>query len=167
MKTLLHSLIAGLVFTHCGAAEPKLPDEIARYYADYNELTMLDTRRTVDAFAGPQALTLAPPSPDAAAAATLRKRLHERRLAVNPRFSPKQRLAAHEAVFLRPASAHLAKGRLSVECEVYQAHAPVPSGGLAPFDFSGMRLLRRETQQWHLIADQWLLYGSIQRLGGN
>lgn len=167
MKTSLHILslyLISAVSVLCSAASPKMPDAIARYYEDFNQLTILKLTPPSDDLSDKQAFTLAPPRPEVSAADTIQKRLNERKLSVDPRFSPQHNRFVHDSVFLRVTAFRAADGQMSVQCEVYEPLSPTSKSDLLPLDFSRMKLLRRETHQWRTSADQWILCGSIQQL---
>lgn len=167
MKAPLHILslyLISAVAVLCSGATPKMPDDIANYYEDFNQLSILKLAPPTDDLSEKQPFTLAPPRPEINAAAAIQKRLKERRLSVDLEFSRRQNFFAHDPVFLRVTSFRAADGQMSVQCEVYEPLSPTSKPEPFPLDFSRMKRLRRETHQWRKIADQWIIYGTIQLL---
>lgn len=164
-------LLAVLAMQVSGVDQEAVPPAVTGYYRDFNHLTLYELQPLRDGLTTPFALQSPPPG--ISAALTLRDRLFARRLQPDPRFSkgltPR---IPHEQVFLQVKSFRRTGDRIVVLCEVYEPGLPLPEvaselqadAALSTLNFQGMKLLRRETQQWQKIGEEWKLKGAIQEL---
>lgn len=120
------------------------------YYQAYNELTLLQLRRETSSLDKISFTLQADRTAFDPLSLLLQRRLNESRPFANPfKLSAQYSLSFHEQVFVRMVRVLGFESPVRVECEIYEPPFVLPENFSArAIDFSQLKLLRREIQEW-------------------